>query len=386
MRKAVRLLIRGQLTRCIQLLEPKISLFIEDADYFYLLGRCYFTAGDSENAKLYLERGLASDPDHEEIQLMLACFAVRQRDTYQAISIWLKLENAGCHRTCLRYGLDQIRRLNDSEELYNFAHGPRFMRLFPILPGALAYRVGRGVRRLSLLVLVLGLGWWGYRVLYPSARDWYVEWQRQRVPPMDISLAELDSSEILAFEQKDALFSFSESELKNLADAIRKNYDLYYDNLVQRDINKVLYSNASDAVKVKFQLVESLLGRQQEIHNLKHNFRFPLVRKMPQVYQNCLVKWEGTATNIRMDTEGNLWFTLLVGYTDKRVLEGQVSVRMTDLIAVPLDAPITVFAKVQLFDWEAARREQVTAEAAGLEELELGTEPFYLNAKTLAYS
>ncbi len=365
LRKAVRLLIRGQLTGCINLLEPKISLFIDNADYFYLLGRSYFAAGDSENAQLYLRRGLENEPNHEEIQLMQACFAVKERDTYRAISIWLKLENAGCRRACLRYGLDQIRRINDVEELYNFTRSPKFAKLLPALPGVLRYRISRKLWRLIFLLLLLWGAWLGYSVGAPKLQKLYKDWREQREQADNISLADLDASEYFSFEKKQHLFEFSEEQLTQLTVQIRKNYDLYNDNLVQRDINKIFYSNASDKVKAKLRIIESLLGNQVEIYNLKNNFSFQEVRSNPQLYQNCFVSWRGRPTNIRIDKKGQLQFTLLVGYTDGTVLEGQVLVLLGDLISVPTDQALTVFGRIRVIDLAGPKHTTAAAKAAG---------------------
>ncbi len=399
LRKAVRLLVRGQLTRCIQLLEPKISLFLDNADYFYLLGRSYFTVGDTENAKLYLKRGLNSDPNHEEIQLLQACFAVRERDTYRAISVWLRLENAGCRRACLRYGLDQIRRINDLEELYNFTRGPRFVRLFPALPGAYSYRL---LRKLSLLLGLSALvfaSWFAYNVGTPHLRQVYHEWRQEREQADKISLSDLNNSEYFSFEKKNYQFYFSESELNKLITSIRNNYDLYNDNLVQRDLNKVFLSNASNQVKAKLRLVEGMLGRQQEIYKLKHNFKFQEVRQNPQLYQNCYVRWQGKPTNIQVAQDGRIRFTLLVGYTDGTVLEGQVPVLLEELIGIPTDQPLTVFGRIRIVDLAAQDHAQTTALAAGKEDSGLSQQEgetaeegspssatFYIEAKTLARS
>ena len=396
LRKAVRLLMKRQLTRCIQLLESKISLFLDNADYFYLLGRCYFTIGDSENADLYLSRGLENEPNHEDIQLMQACFAVREQDTYRAISIWLKLEDAGCRRPCLRYGLDQIRRINDSEELYNFTHSSKFIKLLPSLPGILYYRTLHRLWRLLLMVLLVSIFWFSYTVGTPRLQKWYREWRMQREQSENISLVELENSEYLAFDKKDTLFLFDQDQLRDLTSKIRKNYDLYRDNLVQHDINKIFYSNASDKVKAKFHIIEGLLGGQQEIYNLKNNFTFLEVRRNPQLYENCFVRWEGRPTNIYIEPGGGLRFTLLVGYTDGTVLEGQVPVEMNDLVSLSVDLTITIFGRIKIANFDTPQKEQKITNK-NLEKIkenqrkgEIATinnqATFYIEAKTLARS
>ena len=348
LRKAVKLLIKGQLTRSIYFLEPKISLFLDNADYFYLLGRAYFAVGDAESAQLYLKRGLESDPNHEEIQLVQACFAVKEHDTYKAIAIWLKLDSAGSRKACLRYGLEQIRRINDNEELYNFIRSSRFSRLLPPLPGVWPYRLRRKLLQLSLLLLFAAGVWFSYRFGTPKVHNLYNRWRNQRQASESLSLSGLDSSEYLSFERKAELFTFEEKDLERLIKDLRKNYDRYNDNLVQRDINKILLSNASDKIKAKFRLVESLLDRPKNFFELKNNFEFQKVRQNPRLYQNCTIRWQGKPANIRIDENGKLGFTLLVGYIDGSVLEGQVLVLMEDLISIPKDLPLAVFGQIKI--------------------------------------
>ena len=367
LRKAVKLLIKGQLTRCIYFLEPKISLFLDSADYFYLLGRAYFAVGDPESAQLYLQRGLESDPNHEEIQLVQACFAVKEHDVYKAIAIWLKLDSAGSRRACLRYGLDQIRRINDNEELYNFIRSQRFSRLFPPLPGALSYRLGRRLRQVLLLLFFAVVFWFSYRFGTPKVQNLYQSWRNQRQASESLSLEGLDSSEYFSFERKTELFTFEQKDLESLIKDLRRNYDRYNDNLVQRDINKILLSNAGDKIKAKFRLVENLLESPKQFFELKNNFAFQEVRQNPPLYQNCYVRWQGKPTNIRIDENGELGFTLLVGYIDGSVLEGQVFVLLEDLISIPKDRPLAVFGRIKI--------KMDTDEAA----------TFYIQAKTLEH-
>ena len=348
LRKAVKLLIKGQLTRCIYFLEPKISLFLDNADYFYLLGRAYFAVGDADSAQLYLKRGLESDPNHEEIQLVQACFAVKEHDIYKAIAIWLKLDSDGSRKACLRYGLDQIRRINDNEELYNFIRSSRFSRLFPPLPGILAYRLGRKLFQLLLLLFFAAAFWFSYRFGTPKVQNLYQNWRNQRQASENLSLSGLDSSEYFSFGRDTELFTFEEKDLERLIKDLRRNYDGYNDNLVQRDINKILLSNASDKIKAKFRLVEILLESPKEFFELKNNFSFQEVRQNPQLYQNCYIRWQGTPTNVRIDENGKLGFTLLVGYIDGSVLEGQVSVSLEDLISIPRDQPLAVFGQIKI--------------------------------------
>ncbi|WGK68554.1 hypothetical protein P0082_08690 [Candidatus Haliotispira prima] len=381
-------------------------MFLDNADYFYLLGRSYFTAGDMENAKLYLKRGLENNPNHEDIQLMQACFAIKERDTYHAISVWLRLENAGCRRACLRYGLDQIRRINDTEELYNFTRSPKFARLFPSLPGIMLYHFARMLSRVILMVSLIGIIWLGYSVGTPKFQQVYKDWRNKREQSGSISLAGLDSDEYFSFEKKDVQFTFTEKELNTLTGRIRRDYDLYNDNLVQRDINRIFLSNAGDKVKAKFRLIEDLLSDQQEVYDLKDNFDFQEVRKNPQLYRNCYISWHGKPTNIRIDKKGRLRFVLLVGYTDGTVFEGQTLVLLGDLISVPTDQPLTVFGRVKILDLAAQEREKAEVKAEGIEqenektkdrtESEVGLAEegtggggpatFYIEAKTLARS
>lgn len=343
LKRANQYLLQGQLTKAIQILEPKISLFLDNADYFYLLGRAYFCAGDIENAKLYLNRGLENNPKHEEILLMQACLAMKNRDTYNAIATWLRLENSGCRYSCLKYGLRQVRKMEDPEALYNFTRSRKFAKLFPSLPGYQKHRNLQNVRYIVLILSIVVSIWLIQSQIIP-----YVQYLRKsRQHNQKITLKGIETEEYIDFNDLNARYQLSSAELEDLTHQIRKNYDQHLDNVVQRDLNRIFYSNASNQVKTKFKIVESLLEKP-EIHTLKNNFTFAEVSEDPYLYQNCYIIWEGKATNFII-SNGKIQFILLVGYIDGSLLEGQVQVLLEELISLPSNEPLRIFGKIKIF-------------------------------------
>ena len=75
-------------------------------------------------------------------------------------------------------------------------------------------------------------------------------------------------------------------------------------------------------------------------------FSYAEVNAFPLLYQDVAVLWKGLPANIESSAAGTS-FDLLVGYHDKRKLDGIVAVRAPFELRLPPDRPVEVLAKVK---------------------------------------
>jgi hypothetical protein len=80
--------------------------------------------------------------------------------------------------------------------------------------------------------------------------------------------------------------------------------------------------------------------------NMPDRFAISDVNAIPRLYDGVAVIWKGLPANIEMSEAGTN-FELLVGYHDKRKLDGIVAVRAPFELRLPPDRPVEVLARVK---------------------------------------
>ena len=116
----------------------------------------------------------------------------------------------------------------------------------------------------------------------------------------------------------------TEEEIRNSFNRMKDYYRNRDDNMTQREINRLKESNASVDVKDKASAFERLLtdNRSENIGTL---FSYDEVSHDPFLYDKTVVVWRGAAANLYV-TPTSLTFDLLVGYENRKFLEGTVPV------------------------------------------------------------
>ena len=140
--------------------------------------------------------------------------------------------------------------------------------------------------------------------------------------------------------------NLSESEIESGFDQIKKYLLQYQDNLALREINRIMLSNASAAVKEKANLMKTF-SVEPDFSTFRDPFSYEEVIDFPELYLGCYVIWAGKVANVNYSPE-NIRFDLLVGYHHEKELLGiaptsfDFGVRIEDGIAVEVLAQIKV--------------------------------------------
>ena len=91
LKRALRWLAAGRSIRVIRFLEPKVPIYLENPDYYAILGRAFLYNGMVKDAEIYLTRGLQADPNHLDIRLTLAVNYLKRKDPASAVRIRLEV-------------------------------------------------------------------------------------------------------------------------------------------------------------------------------------------------------------------------------------------------------------------------------------------------------
>ncbi|NIZ19325.1 tetratricopeptide repeat protein [Entomospira culicis] len=342
LKKAERQLKATQYRQVIRLLEPKILLFNNDAHFYYLLGSaCYFT-NDINGAQLYLQRGLTSAEDNIDIRLLLACVALRKRDTAQALQLWLEVDDLEPDNKKARFGINKMKSIKDNRDLGRFLVQHSFKKLLPIKPISPLMRVVSSIGyTLTIMLLLVSIGFLSQRIFYqifppqPFTRDGVSE---------QFTFFSIKPTEILSPSDAPTLFILSEAQILQGMEDAREYFNNFQDDLAGRELNRVLLSNASSAVKAQAMILQQAF-QPPTFATYNANFTFVDVASQPQLYNGLHVLWRGPINGLNV-TPSRIAFRLLVGYEDGRVLEGAVDVFVPFEISLTPNLVTHVLGKV----------------------------------------
>jgi tetratricopeptide (TPR) repeat protein len=340
----------GRYVELVSLLEPQVPVYRESQRFYYLLGSSCLRAGDPGGALAYLKRAEQLAPYNADTMLALAALAVRKGESEKAIEYYLRIleDRPGDRRA--RAGLATLRREGGPEGLARLVETGRIERLYPggrglprfVLPAAIA------LAACSILYLAWPLG---ASLLESATRP---RAARPEVSAVSLSRAERDSpvatggSFRYALTEKQALGSFEKA---------KDYFQAYRDNAAIVEINRLLGSNASAGIKEKAKSLRAFVGKP-DFRTVKDAPSYAEARRDPALYDGCSVVWKGMAANVRPDAsvrtdasakpeagakEGGIAFDFLVGYQDKKKLEGLVPARIAGA-EVPMDRPLEILA------------------------------------------
>ena len=121
------------------------------------------------------------------------------------------------------------------------------------------------------------------------------------------------------------------------------------DNLAQREINRLLNSNASFSVKQKCQVLMSYL-EVPTFDSLKDNFSYKQVAEEPLLYLDCWVIWSGRISNSTVNPDGSYSCQLLVGYENMKTVDGIVNIHFDKEPSLFSDQAVKILGQIDFED------------------------------------
>jgi tetratricopeptide (TPR) repeat protein len=333
--RAARLFRNERYSEVIHLLEPQIFRFRESFDFYHMLGLSCFHTGDLSGAFSYLKRANQIKPEDNNTLLAVALIHLKRGETSEAIELWLAVQEADPGNRYARRGLNFLRNNSDPARVVDQLESTNVGRFLPSrgwFEKAIPYFV---VGLLAAAVLVFGIGFAVTKLRAPSgpARD-------------GLAQASLQSSAVLTQTTGQYRYVLTNDQIRSTFNRVRDEFSHYKDNLAQRDINRLLGSNASAVVKEKVQILEGYL-RAPNFATIQDSFSYDQVATDPYLYQNCYVDWKGMVSNLKI-TQKQITFDFLVGYHNEQVLQGIVPVYLEFAADVRASTPFEILGQVKL--------------------------------------
>jgi tetratricopeptide (TPR) repeat protein len=339
--KATRLLRRGKYGEAVQILETEVVRYHDSPRYYYILGSACLRLGDFSGAYTYFKKLRDLRMRDPQALLGLAALFLRRGDTDRAVDFYLEVQELSPKNKTAQRALQVIRKHGGLEHISAWIESGGLSRVYPPLPPPPPPTVKGVLLPIGgtlLALLALGGLLVRFRILPLNSRD-----ARE-----GLSGSVLEREERDAPVQIDGSFRYvlTRDQVLSAYAQARTYFTEYRDEAAKIPLNRILESNASEAIKNKARLLLSYTETPGfDTLSKLDRFSYAEVIQDPSLYRDCHVIWSGMAANLEALQEGTA-FNFLVGYDTRSTLEGMVPVVFNFSVPVNPERPLEILARV----------------------------------------
>ena len=333
LKKALVLVKRKKYEDSNKLLVAETFRYQDSYSYYFILGLSCLYAGDFGGAFTYFSRSKNIKFKEVPTLLGLAALFLRRGETDRALDLYLDIQDIDPKNQTAKRALKVIRKHGGTEELTAWLSRGKLTSIYPEIPWA-----GFSVKPLPLIIgglAVLTIA--GVIIGFKNIPSF----QRKGMDESILEKQERDNPVELGGVYRNI---FTVDEVVSLYNKARQLFNNRHDEAAKRELNRILESNASAAIKNKARLLKSYT-ETPGFDTLKDRFSYAEVNSDPLLYRDCHVLWRGSAANIR--TSANMVsFEFLVGYDTRTVMEGTVIVELDFPAEINSSQPLEVLGRV----------------------------------------
>jgi len=327
----------------IKLLQDEEDRYNGDFKYYYLYAVISLHAGSFVDALenfRFAERIKLRDPS---TKLGIAVYHLKHLNTVKAVDYYLDVQEADPNNRIAKSALAAIRKNSGAEALSDWITPERLTKLYPPIPApSLSSKTIFSAAAILAAVFIVVFG---------------ILVKVKAIPSPFMTRNERQTTDfILSSQERSApieagglyIYILTRDQAVNLYETALSHFQVFRDEAAKKNINKILESNASEALKNKARL---LLAYTEvpgfDTFKERDNSSFFEVKNEPALYRDVYVIWKGMATNVEVTDEGTR-FDFLVGYDTRTTLEGIVPVFFNIPLALNSERPLEVLGKIAL--------------------------------------
>ena len=317
LKKALILTRHGKYDESIKLLEAEVFRYQDSYSYYHVLGLSCLYAGDFGGSFTYFNK--AKNIKFKELPplLGLAVLFLRRGETDRALDLYLDIQDIDPGNRIAKRALTIIKKYGGTDEMTAWLVRGKLASLYPPLP-----MPGLSIKPLPVLAVSLAIATVigviiGYKNIPVFSRN------QKAMEESSLEKTELENAVEIGGVFR---YVFTVDEVISLYNKARKLFNSRRDEAAKRELNRILESNASVAIKNKALILKGYT-ETPGFDTLKDKFTYAEVASEPFLYRDCHVLWKGSAANVRSGPD-KVSFDLLVGYDTHTVMEGAVSVEL----------------------------------------------------------
>jgi tetratricopeptide (TPR) repeat protein len=343
LRKATRLARSGKFEGAIRTLEPEVNRYHGSFRYYYLLGACCLHSGDFGGALTFFRLAREVKIRDPQVLLGLAVLYLRRGETDKAVDFYLEVQERDPGNKTAKKALTAIRKHAGAERFGVWLESGKLHTLYPPIPRA-GFTPSRVLIPAAALALVLAAayGVLVQRRLLPHP----LRPRGNRPAAAALSLSREERNEPVQIGGS-YRYILTRDQALDAYDRGLALFTAYRDEAAKIHLNRILESNASEALKNRARL----LGSYTEIpgfDTFRQGDNIPYREDIqdPALYRDVQVIWRGMATNVASG-EKDTAFDFLVGYDTRKTLEGIVPVFFDRAVALNPERPLEVLGRIR---------------------------------------
>ena len=333
---------RRRFATAIKRLEAKKDIYDENFEYYLSLGIACLYVGDIGASSSYFQLARRIKLTDTRLLLGQAAIFLRREDTARALQYYLEIRENDPQNKTAANAMEFIRVHGNYDTICRWVDTGKIEAFYPPL--------GTNPDKIALVCIASTaflLGVISTVLFFPRG-------QQLTGPRADLSKLELTSDEKADAKEKDLstqsyAFVMTNKEINRRYNDALKYFQAGRDNAAQIEVNKILNSDASVAVKKKARL---LMGYFEipDFDSISDVPSLTDVASNPAVYLDCWVNWGGKISNAVTYEEGAYACDLLVGDDSLSRYEGTVRVKFDAAPLVDASRPVKILGKLVLED------------------------------------
>lgn len=334
---AKRLMRRRRFDQAITVLQGRAEIYEDNFDYYLLFAVSCLYVGDTGTASQYFQKARNIKLTDTTLLLGQAALFLRRGDTDRALQYYLDVLDYEPGNKIAQSAMEFIRTKGDYSTICKWVDTGDIEQFYPPLginPYALA-----GVA-VPLVACVLGI----LLVVHIMPVSRPERGSRADLSALVLSVDERKNIQETNLSSGAFAYILSSSQINETYEKAQVYFQQYRDNLAQVEINRILNSNASVAVKQKANLLMSYL-EEPSFDTVKDVPSYRTIEREPVLYLDCWVSWSGRISNV-VQSENLFKCDFLVGYETMQNVEGIVPLKFSVPPVIENDKPVTVLAKI----------------------------------------
>jgi tetratricopeptide (TPR) repeat protein len=351
--KAHSLLQRRKFSHAISLLESgnNPEFYRESFDYFLTAGIACLYLGDTGTACFYFQRARHIRMTDPTLLCAQAVIFLMRGYTDKAINYYVDVLDYDPNNKVALAAMEFIRTHGTYEEVCKAVYAGEIKRFYPPLginPDVVKRIALSALAGVVLAFLIFNLGNFSRAV---RGIHLPVSGKRADLTSLFLSVDEMGNARKQDLTGGVYKYILTDSQIKKSYDLAMSNFQNYRENASQVEINRLLNSNASDAIKEKAKMISSYFKEPtfDTLVDYNDNIEYADVAKDPELYLGCMVAWSGRVSNAF--SEGASYrCDLLVGYENMERVEGFVPLffEVAPYPAIDGERPVKVLGKIKV--------------------------------------
>ena len=331
---------RRQFSTAIKLLEDKAQTYEEHFDYYVELGTACLYIGDIGAASSYFQRARRIKLTDSRLLLGQAAIFLRRGETDRALQYYLEIKENDPQNKTADAAIEFVRTHGDYDTICRWVDTGRIEQFYPPLGVNTDKIWGIAIPAAACI-----LGCLLFFAVFPAKKPY--------VPSRaDLGALELSDEEKKSAKESDLTaqvyqYILSDKEITKIYTQAIQYFQEHRDNASQVEVNRLLNSNATSAIKQKAKVLTSYY-ETPDFDTIRDVPDFASVNSEPHLYDECWVSWGGKVSNVNVFEDGTYSCDFLIGDEDFRHFEGTALVKFEAVPGIENDRYVKILGQLEI--------------------------------------